>query len=257
MKAMILAAGRGTRLLPLTGSQPKALVPLNGKPLLFHVLSRLQAAGFREVVINVHHHAAKLIQYIASQPVPGLELSISDESGQLLDTGGALLHAAPLLEGGGDILVHNVDVLTDLSLTDLLDDHQRSDALVTLAVRDRQSGRYLLFNDRGQLVGWKDVRQEKSLWSDGPVEEVSALAFSGVQVISERLLELLPRRQRFAIIPEYISLARQHTLRSFIHNAGLWMDLGRPEDLRQAESYLQSDTGAEWYSKYLLGWNPS
>ena len=154
-EAMIFAAGLGTRLRPLTDSMPKALVPVCGKPLLQIVIDRLVSFGIRDIVVNVHHFAGMIEDYLASHPVPGVKVRISDEREQLMDTGGGILHAENLL-GADRFLVHNVDIISDLDL-EWLDSSVRSDALATLAVSERKTSRYLLFDDDMRLKGWTNI----------------------------------------------------------------------------------------------------
>lgn len=154
MKGMIFAAGLGTRLRPLTDHTPKALIPLGGRPMLERVIERMQLAGVTDLTVNVHHHAAQVIDWLQAHPRRGLILHISDERDELLDTGGGLFHARPFLEEGGPILVHNADILTDVDLTAIVRYHQASQALATLLVARRSTSRYLLFDSQLRLHGW-------------------------------------------------------------------------------------------------------
>jgi NDP-sugar pyrophosphorylase family protein len=156
MKAMVFAAGLGTRLYPLTKEVPKALVEVGGRPLLRLVLEKLVAAGIREIVINVHHFPEMIRSYLHDHPLPGVTLHISDESDELLDTGGGLMKAAPWLMGGEPVLVHNVDVISDLDIGALLAFHRKTGGVATLAVRERETRRYLLFDREMRLTGWMD-----------------------------------------------------------------------------------------------------
>jgi len=156
MKAMVFAAGLGTRLYPLTKEVPKALVEVGGRPLLRLVLEKLVAAGIREIVINVHHFPEMIRSYLHDHPLPGVTLHISDESDELLDTGGGLMKAAPWLMGGEPVLVHNVDVISDLDIGALLAFHREKGGVATLAVRERETRRYLLFDRDMRLTGWMD-----------------------------------------------------------------------------------------------------
>lgn len=156
MKAMVFAAGLGTRLYPLTKEVPKALVEVGGRPMLRLVLEKLVAAGIREIVINVHHFPEMIRSYLHDHPLPGVTLHISDESDELLDTGGGLMKAAPWLMGGEPVLVHNVDVISDLDIGALLAFHREKGGVATLAVRERETRRYLLFDRDMRLTGWMD-----------------------------------------------------------------------------------------------------
>ena len=238
MKALLFAAGLGTRLRPLTLDRPKALVELQGKPLLGHALEYLQAQGVREVVVNVHHFAEQVMAYLAQHSPKGLRVHISDERDQVLETGGGLLKAAPLLRGELPIVLYNVDVWTNLDLAALLTQHQRSGAVATLAVRQRNSSRYLLFDEQGRLSGWRHqgAGEERLV---RPAEQYYPLAFSGVHVIEPALLDLIPQRGVFSIIETYLSLAAEQHIQAYAHDADYWLDLGKPERLQQAEQLLQ------------------
>lgn len=255
--AMILAAGRGTRLRPLTDQMPKALAPLNHKPLLYYVLLRLQSQGVNKVIINVHHFAEKIREYLDEQPFPGLEIHISDESALLLDTGGALSNVLPLLEGENEVLVHNVDVISDISIRAMLRQHRERQAEASLAVRERKSSRYLRFSSEGRLCGWENAATGEVLWSGPACHDADRLAFSGIHIVNTRLIRKLPPDGAFPIIPEYLRLASSSRIDAYPHSHSLWTDLGRPEDLAGMDQWLQTKEGIQWTRKYLQGWSPS
>ena len=237
MKALLFAAGLGTRLRPLTQDRPKALVEVKGRPLLGHALHYLQQQGVREVVVNVHHFGDLVIQYLQHHAPEGLKVHLSDERGQLLETGGGLLKAAPLLQGTAPIVLYNVDVLTNLSLAALLKQHQTHQALATLAVRERSSSRYLLFDQDGRLSGWRHQGTgEERLVRPAPPHQ--ALAFSGIHIIAPDLLNLIPQRGVFSIIETYLSLAATHRIQAYPHDQDYWFDVGNLDKLRQAEAFL-------------------
>ena len=158
MKAMIFAAGLGTRLRPITDSIPKALVPVAGKTLLEHVIEKLSNEGFDELIINVHHHAEKIIDFLAEHHNFGLHIEISDEREMLLDTGGGIRKAAEFFNDGKPFLIHNVDILSNANLKALYEKHIASDNIATLLVKDRETSRYLLFNEEQRLQGWMNVK---------------------------------------------------------------------------------------------------
>ena len=237
MQAFLLAAGLGTRLRPLTLSRPKALVEVKGRTLLETNIQRLAETGARRIVVNVHHFAQMMRDYVASRPWPA-EVLVSDESHLLLDTGGALRHAAPLFLPDEPILTYNVDVLSSFSLREMLLRHARSHALATLAVSRRDTSRLLLFRG-GQLVGWRNRQNGAELWC-GPRQdavETEERAFSGIAVVSPSLLALLPPATApYPIIPEYIRLAQSHRIQPFEHPAAEWVDVGKPDALRALNS---------------------
>lgn len=256
MLAFVLAAGKGTRLKPVTDKLPKALVEVGGMPLLELVLKRLEAQGFQESLVNVHHHAGRLIDWIQNNPLNTMDVRVSDESSELLDTGGALKHAWEQLKSHREVLVHNVDVISDTNLRKLISRHRSTTAAVTLAVRERESSRYLLFDSKGYLVGWENTKTGERLWVNGEPSSYERYAFSGIHVISPELLMDFPEEDRFSIIPYYLALARNSAVRAWVHNEDKWRDLGRPQDLREFDAYIRSHEGSGWLQKYLDGWSP-
>lgn len=224
MEGFILAAGLGTRLRPLTDDLPKALVEVGGKTLLQHTIEKLQSAGIDHLVVNVHHFADKVVDFIRSRQWQ-CTIDISDERDLLLDTGGGLKHAAPLFSGEENIAVHNVDILSDIDLSDVDACHRRDGNLVTLCVSQRQNKRLLEFDERGLLVGRAET----------------GLAFSGVSVVSPELFSLLPEADHpYPIIDEYIRLGRNHRIGCYRHPAEHWLDVGKPETLEQAKQWIRS-----------------
>ena len=229
---MILAAGLGTRLRPLTDHRPKALVEVGGHTLLELAVMRLAEAGVGHVVVNVHHFADMVEAYVASREWP-CRLSISDERPQLLDTGGALRHAAPLFSGDDEVLVHNVDVLSDIDLQALAAHHRAEGCLATLCVSRRATRRMLAFRD-GRLV-------DRAPDGQAP-EGCEALAFSGVSVVSPALFALLPEATRpYPVIDEYLRLnCLGYRIGAFRHSPDRWLDVGKPETLKTAEQWIVS-----------------
>ena len=239
MKAMVLAAGLGTRLRPLTNDRPKALVEINSRTLLEIALARLRRFGVQDVIINSHHCADVLAHYLADHQNFGMHIEISREDDLLLDTGGGLKKAAKFfLRDSGDtpFILHNVDVLSSIDLHEMVALHRKHDALVTLAMRDRKSSRLLLFNSQSELCGRQITKDDKTV-----TEMVRAcphphpLAFCGIHVISPRLLKLMTEQGVFSIIDVYLRLAGAgEKIRSFPADQYYWRDLGRPEHLAQA-----------------------
>jgi len=235
MKAMILAAGKGTRLLPLTKSIPKALVPVAGIPLLEIVLRRLIIYGFNEVIINVHHHAEQIIKFVQKKNHFNIRIEISKEN-TLLDTGGGLKNAAWFFDDDQPFLLHNVDVLTDMDYHAMLDFHKKRRALATLAVRKRESSRYLLFDEKESLCGWKSGSSEEVKTTGREKGQVRAYAFSGIHVISPQLFRWFGGESEFSIIDTYLKAAEQGaSILAFPSDQWRWMDAGKREDLDRAE----------------------
>jgi mannose-1-phosphate guanylyltransferase len=241
MKAMILAAGLGTRLRPLTDNKPKALVELGGRTLLEITLERLRSFGVSEVIVNVHHFADLVVEYLRANANFGLRIEVSRED-LLLDTGGGLKRAAWFfLAGRSDtpFLLHNVDIVSAINLEEMAEAHRKSAALATLAVQKRSSSRQLLFDRQGRLCGRRAGREAADEIAT-PAENLEPLAFAGVHVISPRLLEKMTEDGVFSIIGTYLRLAREgERIRAFRADQYYWRDLGKPEDLRQAEQDLK------------------
>jgi NDP-sugar pyrophosphorylase family protein len=233
MKAMILAAGLGTRLRPLTDNRPKALVEVAGQTLLEIALRRLASFGIREVIVNVHHFADMVVEYLKKHGDFGMRIEISREE-LLLDTGGGLKKAAWFFEETPDpFILHNVDVLSTIDLNRMLEFHQKNRALVTLAVQDRKTSRYLLFDEYNQLRGRRAGNQPSDLVNSGA--DIQAFAFSGIHVISPRLLGMLSEQGAFSILDSYLRLAgREEKIAAFRADEYYWRDLGKPENVAQA-----------------------
>lgn len=241
MRAMVLAAGLGSRLRPLTDDRPKALVEVAGRTMLEIALRRLQAFGVRDVVVNTHHFAEKVEGFLRAHANFGMRIEISREE-ELLDTGGGLKKAAWFFQQEADepFLLHNVDVISTIDLSEMVRRHTQSGALATLAVMDRASSRLLLFDDAGALSG-------RQLGADGarelvrPAVDARARAFCGVHVISPRIFGLLSEEGAFPIVPAYLRLAAQgERIAAFNAEPAYWRDLGKPTSLRQAEKDFEN-----------------
>ena len=247
MKAMILAAGLGTRLRPLTDDRPKALVEINGRTLLEITLSRLRSFGVREVMINVYHFADMIVEYLKTNANFGMRIEVSREEA-LLDTGGGLKKAAYFFADSSrpeePFIVHNVDVLSTIDLRRMVQFQNENQALATLAVQNRKTSRYLLFDDQSQLCGRRSGDDQKpelvrpSLVQSA--EQLQALAFSGIHVISPRLLAMMTEDGAFSIITTYLRLAAEgEKILAFRADEYYWRDLGKPENLAQAAQDLK------------------
>jgi len=235
MKAMVFAAGLGTRLRPLTGTRPKALVELNGVTLLEIVTRRLIAAGVTDIIINVHHFAEQIAAFLRQKSNFGIRIVLSHEP-QLLDTGGGLKKAASFFDDGRPFLAHNVDVLSHLDLSRFYHHHAQSTALATLAVQARQTTRYLIFDRANQLCGWKSELEDRTIWARPPAGATSELAFNGIHVISPRLLEQMDEEGAFSILQTYLRLATAgENIQAFDMHGCYWRDIGKIEHLAEIE----------------------
>jgi NDP-sugar pyrophosphorylase family protein len=236
MKAMILAAGLGTRLRPLTDDRPKALVEVSGRPLLEITLRRLREFGVSEVIVNAHHFADKVVDFLKNNDF-GMRVEISREE-ELLDTGGGLKKVAWFFQEDSSpqpFLLHNVDVISTIDLRRMIQFHEEHHALATLAVQDRATSRYLLFDEKDQLCGRRAGRNGVPQMAR-PTGQTRALAFCGVHVISPRLLPLMTEQGAFSIIDTYLRLAAQgENIATFRADEFYWRDLGKPENIAQAE----------------------
>jgi NDP-sugar pyrophosphorylase family protein len=245
MKAMVLAAGLGTRLRPLTNDRPKALVELQGRTMLELVLCRLAEAGVSEVMINVHYFAELIADYLAAHRNFGLDISLSREPG-LLDTGGGLKNAASFFAGSDEpFLLHNVDILSTFNLAAMLEHHRQHSALATLAVQDRDNTRPLLFNIQGQLCGYAAPgRPDVRIPTRACVPQtLQPLAFTGIHVLSPRIFGKFSEAGAFPIIPAYLRLAAQgESILAWQQNDAHWRDLGTPASLLEAaaEPWVQA-----------------
>ena len=238
MKALLLAAGLGTRLAPFTNSHPKALAVAGGQTLLERSVRYLQKANIYEVVVNVHHFADQIEEAVAAGKGWGSNIQISDERAAVLETGGGLLKAAPLLAGSPEIVILNVDVLTDLDLQKMIKAHWETGAAATLAVMNRTSSRYLLFDNAGRLCGW---RNEKTGEQKMPREcaDAQPFAFSGIQIVSQEFITGIRRQGKFGLVDAYLDAAPEQEIVAYDHSGGLFLDLGKPEALVEAEGYLK------------------
>ena len=226
MKALILAAGLGTRLKPFTDEIPKAMVPVAGKPMIVHLIERLARAGIQEFVVNLHHHADVLQQFLEQVSIPGISVVFSDERDALLDTGGALKRAMPCFDDGKPFLVHNVDVWSDTNPFSMLEYHNRLGAMATLAVRNRETKRKLLFSSGGRLVG-RIAADGSREWVGEAQDNCTPLAFSGIQIVSPEIFWYFPSEDRFSLPELYLrAAAAGEPVVPFMHDDDMWADLG-------------------------------
>jgi MurNAc alpha-1-phosphate uridylyltransferase len=245
MEAMILAAGAGTRLRPLTDGLPKALIPVRGRPLLGWVMDRLVAAGATRIIINVCHHAEQIEAYLARHTPPGVEIALAPEPDGPYDTGGGLLAAAPLFRRDGPFLLHNVDVLSRIPLDGLLATHRAARAdtewlVGSVAVQARDANRQLLFDARG-LMGWENREADGAVLASHRVRTssgaLSRWSFTGIHVLEPIVFDLAERTGRFSIVTWYLDLAqRGYTILPIDVTTHEWLDVGTPERLAEAEA---------------------
>lgn len=242
MKAMVLAAGLGTRLRPITDERPKALVEVAGRTLLEITLTRLRASGVTDVVVNVHHFADQVAAYLKKHRGFGMRVELSREDDLLLDTGGGLKKAGSFFAGDSEpFLLHNADVLSDIDLRQLVEHHKKSGALATVAVQQRDGARQLLFDEQLHLCGRQKARGEKPQMVRACAHP-QPLAFCGIHVISPRLLGMWEEEGVFSIIDTYLRLAGAgEKIGGFRADDSYWLDLGKPQALAQAEDDLRSN----------------
>lgn len=241
---MIFAAGLGTRLKPLTDRMPKALVPVAGRPMLEHVILKLKAAGFNELVINIHHFGEQILDFLRANQNFGLTIHISDERDCLLDTGGGIRKAEPFFRGNEPFLVHNVDILSDTDLKALYEYHRQSGNDATLLASRRKTVRYLLFDEDERLCGWinKDTLQTKPEGFAYDPEHHRKYAFSGIHVISPSLFQYMDERWtgKFSIMDFYLQTCHEARIGGRLTDTLRLIDIGKPETLTLAEEFLAS-----------------
>ncbi|MGM9701432.1 MAG: nucleotidyltransferase family protein [Prevotella sp.] len=240
-QAMIFAAGLGTRLKPLTDTMPKALVRVGDQPLIAHVILRLREAGFSRIVVNVHHFADQIEAYLDAQDHFGLDIHISDERAALLDTGGGIRHAMPLFDASSPILIHNVDILSNIDLARFYQSGQGADAM--LLVSPRQTQRYLLFDDEERLCGWTHLGtgEVRSPYSALDPAACQHYAFSGIHLFSPSLFPLLADMpERFGIIDFYLRHCADRPIRGYVQPGLRLMDVGKADTLAEANDFLKT-----------------
>lgn len=242
MKAMIFAAGLGTRLKPLTDNLPKALIPIAGKPLLEYIILKLKAAGYDEIIVNIHHFADQIIEFLKVNNNFGIRIEVSDERDLLLDTGGGIKKAAWFFDDGKPFLVHNVDILSKVDLSALYHQHLRTNSLATLVVCKRNTFRYLLFDDDLRLKGW--VNEKTGETKPAQLKKIDCynkLAFSGIQILSPKIFDLMTEYEpQFPIMDFYLSNAGNQMISGFIPEDISMIDVGKLDVIEEAESFIAS-----------------
>lgn len=234
---MILAAGLGTRLKPFTDKHPKALAMVNDKTILQLTIEHLHKAGIKEVIINVHHFAEQIINHLKENNNFGVTISISDETDEVLETGGGLKKCSWFFENNSDFILINVDILTNLNLNEMIVFHQKEKPLATLAVSNRQSTRCLLFDNENRLCGWKNKKtgEEKVMIQHKNLIEKS---FSGIHIINSKIFSLMHQTGKFSMIDVYLDLAQTNVIKAFDHSNDIIIDVGKPESLLEAAKYF-------------------
>jgi MurNAc alpha-1-phosphate uridylyltransferase len=239
MKAMLLAAGLGTRLKPFTNTHPKALAIVNGKTILQRNIEYLASFGVKEVIINVHHFADQIISFVKENDGFHSNISISDERDEVLETGGGLKKAAWFFEKNSEaFIVMNVDILTDLDLNKMILQNQKDDPLATLAVTSRITSRYFLFDELNRLCGWKNEKTGEQKISR-KAEKYYKKAFSGIHVISPKVFPLIKMEGKFSMVDVYLELSNDHAIESFDHSDSNYIDVGKPESILKAEEMFR------------------
>ncbi len=237
MKAMIFAAGLGTRLKPLTDNIPKALVKINNKTLLEILIIKLKNFGFDEIGINVHHFSDKIISFLEKKNFFNIKIKIFKEK-KLLDTGGALKKSENFFKDEKAFLVHNVDILSDINLKNFYDFHIKNKPMVSIAVQNRKSSRSFLFNDKNFLIGWRNL-STKEIKLCVKNQNYKALAFSGIHIISPDIFKKIKDNGNFSIVKTYLEICKKEKIIAFEHTKNYCMDLGTHKNLKEAENYLK------------------
>lgn len=235
---MIFAAGLGTRLKPLTDTTPKALIPIGGKPLLEHLILKLKAAGFTHIMVNVHHFAEQIIDFLTTNNNFGLHIEISNEKDLLLDTGGGLRKVQHFF-ADAPFLAHNVDILSNIDLAELMQAHSTSDSLATLVVSPRDTARYLLFDAEQKLRGWTNIKTNEVKPPALCTEGLERLAFSGIQVLSPRIFEQMNDfPEKFSMIEVYLKAMLNYPIQAYVPQDLKMMDVGKIETIDEADGFI-------------------
>lgn len=239
MKAMILAAGMGIRLRPYTDKTPKALIEVGGKTMLEHNIDLLTCNGFDEIIINIHHLAEQIKHFTEKISARKASITFSEETEKLLDTGGGVKNVRWFFDRQEPFVVINVDVLSDLNLKKVLDYHQQSASLATLAVRRRDSSRFLYFNESNLLCGWENFKtgEKKIIREEGKTKR---FAFSGIQILEPSIFDFMPGKNVFSLIELYLNIGNMQRIKGFVDDDSLWFDIGDPEKLERARKSMNN-----------------
>ena len=240
MRALILAAGQGTRLRPLTDHIPKPLVMFKGTPLLEIIIKRLLNAGMEKIIVNVHHMADQVVEFLRSREYYQNRVLVSDETDRIMDTGGGVLKASELLNNGEPFLVHNVDVYTNLDIPKLIHSHQSDNALITIAVKKRATSRSLLFDNNNRLTGWQHNQTgEKKIIRDYSGDLID-YGNSCVYIFNPEFFGLVQTRDPVSLTDIYLALAKDHKINGYVHNQDYWYNLGLYDAFLKAEDDVKN-----------------
>ena len=239
MKAMIFAAGLGSRLKPFTETMPKALVSVAGIPMLEILVKHLQSSGINDIIVNVHHFSSQVIDFLEVNNNFGASITISHEEELLLETGGGLKKAAWFFDDKNPFLVQNVDVISDLNYSDMLANHNKFGAIASLAVSSRNTSRYFLFDDSMQLCGWENSKTGEQKIVRPEAQNLKRLAFSGIHIIDPVIFKYMDKKGKFSIVDTYLELASNHKIIGYEHNPENWVDMGKPEEFIKAVNVLE------------------
>jgi len=236
---MIFAAGKGTRLMPLTETLPKALVKIKGITLLEHVIQHLKKYHVEEIIINIHYLAEQITEFLEASQYFGLSVHFSDERDLLLDTGGGLKKAAGFFGKNEDFIAYNVDILSDIDLNSMMTKHKESGNLATLAVRSRKTSRYFLFDNEMQLCGWENTHTSQRILSRKTPHNLTSYAFSGIHIINASIFDLIHETGVFSMTQVYTNLCKNSQIKGFVHNDSQWYDIGKHDSIIEAEKYYK------------------
>jgi NDP-sugar pyrophosphorylase family protein len=239
MRAMILAAGLGTRLKPITESTPKALIKINNYTLLELQIKKLKAEGFDNLIINVHHFANKIRDFLKHNNYFDCSIEISDESQNLLDTGGGLKKAAHFFSKEEPFLVYNVDIFSNIDLSKLMQAHRSSSSIATLAVQERKSSRKFLFDKSMNLCGWMNEITGEKIITRETQKQPLPFSFSGIQIIDSKIFKYFPNKDVFSLVELYLNSAKNEMIVGYLHDKDEWIDLGKVENLNEAEKIFE------------------
>jgi NDP-sugar pyrophosphorylase family protein len=237
MKAMIFAAGLGSRLRPLTDSKPKALVEIGGKTLLQINIEKLIEFGISDIIVNTHHFSKQVVAFLRDNNNFNVNIQISDETDLLLDTGGGLKKAKDLLKGSEPIILQNVDIISDISYSKMVNYHLKHSPIATLAIQNRESSRYLLFDENNVLSGWENVNSGEKIVTRTNAKTYR-YAFSGIHIISPKIFDLLPADKVISIIKPYLEISKNHNIMGYLHDTDMWYDVGTIDKLNEVNKLL-------------------
>ncbi|MCW3785346.1 nucleotidyltransferase family protein [Plebeiibacterium sediminum] len=241
MNALIFAAGLGTRLAHLTKEIPKALVEVNGKPMLLHAIEKMISIGVDRIVINMHHHAEKIEAYIRTLNFEGVEILLSDERGELLETGGGLIKAGPLFDLTKPIVLYNSDVLTGADLNKMVEYHNQKGGIATLMVKNRDTSRYFLFDEEMHLSGWQNITSGEQIITRNK-KDLDSLAFSGIHIVEPEIIQMLGEKRKFSITKGYLDLSEQYHIYGWKDWSEYWFDIGTPEKLSAVNQFFKESS---------------